>query len=55
MDRNFLLTYITKEKRLEYGWFESEDELQDFIEENEDDILEINDAIEVCQAREIEL
>lgn len=56
--KNFLLTYLKEytdgERSFEYEWFESEEDLKDFINQNKENIREINDAIEVCQAREIE-
>lgn len=54
MSQNFLLTYINNDGLYCYDWFLTEEDLKDFIEGNKS-IKEINDAIEVCQARNIEL
>ena len=31
MDKRFLLTYLSTERRFEYTWFETEKEMKDFI------------------------
>lgn len=53
--KNFLLTYTKTNHSFSFAWFDTEDELNDFIEENKDDILEIMDAIEIYNARELDL
>lgn len=55
MNQNFLLTYTNNDGLYCYDWFLTEEDLKDFINGNKETIREINDAIEICQAREIEL
>lgn len=52
MDKRILLTYRC-ENRFYFEWFETEDELHDFIDRK--DISEIYDAVECFGVRDIEL
>lgn len=52
MSRNYLLTYL-KDKIHQYEWFETEEEMQDFVDTT--DIDEILDSLEVSGIREIEI
>lgn len=53
MDNKFLLTYYRKsDQHSDYEWFENEEDLKDFVTFNKDD-LELIEATEVCQAKEI--
>ena len=52
MDKRFLLTYLSTERRFEYSWFETEDEMKDFILCN-NYIEEVQDCIEIKEAREV--
>lgn len=54
MDRNILLTYRNKVGQFTYEWFEDEEELNDFVKDN-DDIVEINDCLDCSNCREIEI
>ena len=53
MDKRFLLTYLSAEGRFEYRWFETEEELKDFILSNSY-IDEVQDCIEIKESREVE-
>ena len=53
MDKRFLLTYLSTEGRFEYSWFETEEELKDFISCN-NYIDEVQDCIEIKEAIEID-
>lgn len=52
--RNFLLTYID---RLDctFEWFETEEDMFDFIKENKLESEQLIDAIEIFQCRDIKL
>lgn len=52
MDKRILLTYRC-ENRFYFEWFETEDELHDFIARK--DISEIYDAVECSGVRDIEV
>ena len=54
MNKKYLLTYKDK-MHVDYGWFETEEELKEFAEGLEDRGYEINEAFEIKEAREIEL
>ena len=54
MDRNILLTYRNKSNQFTYEWFEDEEELNDFVKDN-DNIVEINDCLDCSNSREIEI
>lgn len=54
MDRNILLTYRNKANQFTYEWFVDEEELNDFVEGN-DNIVEINDCLDCSNCREIEI
>ena len=47
MDRN-------KSNQFTYEWFEDEEELNDFVKDN-DNIIEINNCLDCTNAREIEI
>ena len=53
MDKRFLLTYLSAEGRFEYNWFETEEEMKDFISCN-NYIDEIQDCIEIKGARDVD-
>ena len=53
MDKRFLLTYLSTERRFEYTWFETEKEMQDFISCN-NYIDEVMDCIEIKEARDVD-
>ena len=53
MDKRFLLTYLSTERRFEYSWFETEEEMKDFISCN-NYIDEVQDCIEIKEARDID-
>ena len=52
MEQNYLLTY-QKEGKLQYSWFESEEEMQGFIDRTA--IEEINDALEIKGTVEVDV
>ena len=52
MDKRFLLTYLSTERRFEYILFETEKELKEFILSNSY-IDEVQDCIEIKEAREV--
>ena len=52
MDKRFLLTYLSTERRFEYSWFETEKQMKDFISRN-NYIDEVQDCIEIKEAREV--
>lgn len=54
IDRNILLTYRNKSNQFTYEWFEDEEELNDFVKDN-DNIVEINDCLDCSNSREIEI
>ena len=49
--KDFLLLYIDSKGNEHFGWFEDENEMLTFIET--DDVAEINEALEIFNAREI--
>ena len=51
MDKRFLLTYLSTERRFKYAWFETEKEMKEFILSN-NYIDEVIDCIEIKEARE---
>ena len=53
MDKRFLLTYLSDEGRFEYSWFETEEELKDFISCN-NYIDEVMDCIEIKEVRDVD-
>ena len=56
MDKRFLLTYLsteTTERRFEYTWFETEEEMKEFILRN-NYIEEVIDCIEIKEARDVD-
>ena len=53
MDKRFLLTYLSTERRFEYSWFETEKEMKDFILRN-NYIDKVIDCIEIKEVREID-
>ena len=56
MDKRFLLTYLsteTTERRFEYTWFETEEEMKEFILRN-NYIEEVMDCIETKEARDVD-
>ena len=53
MDKRFLLTYLSTERRFEYIWFETEKEMKDFILRN-NYIDEVIDCIEIKEARDVD-
>ena len=53
MEQNFLLTFSWNSGfRYNYAWFEFEDDLKQFIKEND---ITVYEAIEILNSREIEL
>ena len=58
MDKRFLLTYFRKvgnNSYVTYEWFNTEEEMKEFIDEQREYIVEIHDAIEIYTLREINL
>ena len=53
MNRRFLLTFLCKEGRYEYGWFKTEEEMKDFISCNTY-IKEVQNCIEIKEARDVD-
>ena len=53
MDKRFLLTYLSIERRFEYIWFETEKEMKDFISCN-NYIDEVMDCIEIKEVRDVD-
>ena len=53
MDKRFLLTYLSAEGRSEYAWFETEEEMKDFISCN-NYIDEVMDCIEIKEVRDVD-
>ena len=53
MDKRFLLTYLSIKGIFEYRWFETEEEMKEFISCNTY-IDEIQDCIEIKESREVE-
>ena len=53
MDKRFLLTYLSDEGRFEYSWFETEEEMKEFILSNSY-IDEVQDCIEIKEARDVD-
>lgn len=53
MDRNFLLTYTHTKGYLTYGWFESIEEMNDFISSSSSTIKEINESYDLGNVREL--
>ena len=53
MDKRFLLTYLSTERRFEYTWFETEEEMKEFILRN-NYIEEVIDCIEIKEARDVD-
>lgn len=54
MDKRFLVTFLTNDGRFEYGWFETEKEMKDFISSYNDYIDEVQDCMEIKEARDID-
>ena len=52
MDKRFLLTYLSIKGIFEYRWFETEEEMKEFILSNSY-IDEVQDCIEIKEARDI--
>jgi hypothetical protein len=52
MEQNYLLTY-QKDKKMQYSWFENEDEMQLFVDTTAID--EINEALEIKGTVEVDL
>lgn len=50
--KNILLTWHDSENLEHFGWFENEDEVKAFIESND---IQVDDAIEILNSRELEL
>lgn len=50
--KNFLLTWEDNKGLEHYGWYESEDEMKDFVESND---IKVFDALEIYNSREIDL
>lgn len=48
--KNFLLTWQDDKGRTDYGWYDTESEMKDFIESSEITVLE---AMEIFNSREI--
>lgn len=58
MNRNYLLTYVKNDDGYQYhtfDWFESEDEMKQFIKDSADEIVEICEAQEILGAKNIEV
>ena len=53
MDKRFLLTYLSTERRFEYIWFETEEEMKEFILSNKY-IDEVIDCIEIKESRDVD-
>ena len=53
MDKRFLLTYISIKGIFEYIWFETEEEMKDFISCN-NYIDEVIDCIEIKESRDVD-
>ena len=53
MDKRFLVTYLSTEGRFEYSWFESEEEMKEFILSNSY-IDEVQDCIEIKEPRDVD-
>ena len=53
MDKRFLLTYLSTEGRFEYSWFETEEEMKEFISCN-NYIDAIQACIEIKGVREVD-
>ena len=53
MDKRFLLTYLSTERRFEYSWFETEKQMKDFISLN-NYIDEVQDCIEIKETRDVD-
>ena len=53
MDKRFLLTYLSTERRFEYSWFETEKQMKDFISRN-NYIDEVQDCIEIKETRDVD-
>lgn len=51
--KDFLLLYTDSKGNEHFGWFEDENEMLDFIKTN--DVAEVNEALEICNAREIDI
>ena len=52
MDKRFLVTYLSIEGRFEYTWFETEEEMKDFISCN-NYIDEVQDCMEIKEFRDV--
>ena len=52
MEKRFVLFYI-KEGKDDWGWFESEEEMRDFLSYYDSDELLVVEAIEILNCREI--
>ena len=53
MDKRFLVTFLSIEGRFDYCWFETEEEMKDFISYN-NYIDEVQDCMEIKEARDID-
>ena len=53
MDKRFLVTYLSTEGGFDYSWFETEEEMKEFILSN-NYIDEVMDCIEIKEARDID-
>ena len=53
MDKRFLLTYLSTEGRFEYTWFETEEEMKEFILSN-NYIDEVQDCMEIKESRDVD-
>ena len=53
MDKRFLLTYLSCAGIFEYGWFETEEEMKEFILSSSY-IDEVQDCMEIKEARDID-
>ena len=53
MDKRFLLTYLSIKGIFEYKWFETEEEMKEFISCS-NYIDEVQDCIEIKEARDVD-
>ena len=53
MDKRFLVTFLSIEGRFDYCWFETEEEMKEFILSNSY-IDEVQDCMEIKEARDID-
>ena len=52
MNRNILVTYVDNNGNDTYGWFESIEEAQEFVCDNN---IEVNECLDTSNCREINL